>query len=134
MTPSGMKGLGGGLVVTGFVAAFAILIWSPFGITALALIPGLFAIGGLPLLLDGSGTRRTAAGRDLWSRVGGFHRVLSTPSSRDRFDFSGRQDVYTTYLPWAVALGCAAEWAKKYRTETGTEPPVPAVLRRRLLR
>lgn len=125
MTPSGLKGLGGGLVVAGFVLAFAILIWSPFDITALALIPGLFAIAGLPLLLDGSGTRRTAAGRDLWSKVGGFHRVLSTPSSKNRFDFSGRQDVYTTYLPWAVALGCAAEWAKKYRTETGTEPPVP---------
>jgi uncharacterized membrane protein len=52
--------------------------------------------------------------------------MLSTPSSKERFDFSGRQDLYTAYIPWAVAFGCADEWAKKYRTETGTEPPVPA--------
>ena len=66
------------------------------------------------------------AGRDLWSRLGGFRRVLSTPSSKERFDFAGRQELYTAYIPWAVAFGCADEWAKKYRTEMGTEPPVPA--------
>ena len=91
-----------------------------------ALIPGLFALAALPLLLPTSRTKRTAAGRDLWSRLGGFRRVLSTPSSKERFDFAGRQELYTAYIPWAVAFGCADEWAKKYRTEMGTEPPVPA--------
>ena len=52
--------------------------------------------------------------------------MLSTPSSKQRFDFSGRQDLYTAYIPWAVAFGCADAWAKKYRTEVGAEPPVPA--------
>ena len=94
--------------------------------TAVALIPGAFAVCGSSLLAPGSGTRRTRAGRDLWSRVGGFHRVLSTPSSQERFEFSGRQELYTAYIPWAVALGCADEWAAKYRTEMGAEPPVPA--------
>ena len=51
--------------------------------------------------------------------------MLSTPSSENRFDFSGRQDLYTAYIPWAVAFGCADVWAAKYRTETGAEPPVP---------
>ena len=73
----------------------------------------------------GAGTKRTPAGRDLWSRIGGFHRILSTPSAVDRFDFSGRKELYTAYLPWAVAFDCADEWAKKYRIETGEEPPVP---------
>jgi uncharacterized membrane protein len=54
--------------------------------------------------------------------------MLSTPSSKERFDFSGRQDLYTAYIPWAVAFGCADEWAKKYRTEVGAEPPVPTYL------
>jgi uncharacterized membrane protein YgcG len=128
IAPSGIKGAGGGLVVVGFIAAFAILIWRPFDITALALVPGLFAVFGLPLLVTGSGTRRTTAGRALWSQVGGFHRVLSSRSSKERFDFAGRKELYTAYLPWAVALGCAEEWARKYRTEVGTEPPVPAYL------
>ena len=48
------------------------------------------------------------------------------PVGVDRFDFSGRKELYTAYLPWAVAFDCADEWAKKYRTETGEEPPVPA--------
>ena len=52
--------------------------------------------------------------------------MLSTPSSKERFDFSGRQELYTAYIPWAVAFDCADEWAEKYRTEMGGEPPVPA--------
>ena len=52
--------------------------------------------------------------------------MLSTPSSQERFDFSGRQELYTQYIPWAVAFDCADEWAAKYRTEIGAEPPIPA--------
>ena len=78
-----------------------------------------------PVAFSGAGTKRTPAGRDLWSRVGGFRRILSTPSAQDRFDFAGRKDLYTAYLPWAVAFDCADEWAKKYRVETGEEPPAP---------
>jgi len=91
-----------------------------------AVVPGAFAVFALPLVRRGSGTRRTAAGRDLWSQMGGFRRVLSTPSSVQRFEFSGRRDLYTAYIPWAVALGCADEWAAKYRTEMGEEPPTPS--------
>jgi uncharacterized membrane protein len=76
-------------------------------------------------MATGSGTSRTRQGRDLWSRVGGFRRMLSTPSSKERFDFSGRKELYTAYIPWAVAFDCAEEWASKYRVEVGEEPPVP---------
>jgi uncharacterized membrane protein len=98
---------------------------NPLDMSVLATVPGAFAVFAAPLVARGSGTKRTAAGRDLWSRIGGFHRVLSTPSSRQRFDFSGREELYTAYIPWAVALGCADQWAQKFRTETGHEPPVP---------
>jgi hypothetical protein len=123
---SGLGGLGGLLVLAGFGAMLAIAIWNPFSMTMVGLIPGSFAICGGSLMATGSGTSRTRAGRDLWSRVGGFRRMLSTPSSKERFDFSGRQELYTAYIPWAVALGCAKEWAAKYRTEMGQEPPVPS--------
>ncbi|MDA3039246.1 MAG: DUF2207 domain-containing protein [Actinomycetota bacterium] len=117
--------LGGALVIVCAVIAGVICVWRPLGMTALALVPGVFAIGGARMLGTGATTRRTAAGRALWSRVGGFHRVLSTPSSIERFEFSGRQELYTAYLPWAVAFGCAGEWADKYQTEMGTAPPMP---------
>ncbi|PEG34927.1 hypothetical protein CRI77_26345, partial [Mycolicibacterium duvalii] len=74
---------------------------------------------------DGVGTRRTAAGRELWSRAGGFHRVLATDSAESRFDFSARKDLYIAYVPYAVAAGAAALWAKKYQAETGAVAPQP---------
>jgi hypothetical protein len=126
MAPSGLGGFGFFVLL----AVWGLTIWlgafNPFNLSALALIPGAFAVFGLGVGWAGAGTKRTPTGRDLWSRVGGFHRVLSTPSSVDRFDFSGRKELYTAYLPWAVAFDCADQWAKKYRIETGEEPPAPA--------
>ncbi|HRD63531.1 MAG TPA: DUF2207 domain-containing protein [Nocardioides sp.] len=122
---SGLGGFGGLLVLAGFGAMLVAAIWNPFSMTFLGLIPGGFAVAGLSLMATGSGTSRTRAGRDLWSRVGGFRRMLATPSSKQRFDFSGRKELYTAYVPWAVAFGCADEWAQKYRIEVGEEPPVP---------
>jgi uncharacterized membrane protein YgcG len=125
MAPSGLGGFGCFVLL----AVWALTVWlgafNPFNMSTLALVPGAFAVFGLGVGLAGAGTKRTPAGRDLWSRVGGFRRILSTPSSVDRFDFSGRKELYTAYLPWAVAFDCADEWAKKYRIETGEEPPVP---------
>jgi uncharacterized membrane protein YgcG len=125
LVPSSLGGFGGLLVVLALVATVLALTWNPLDMTMTALVPAAFGLGAISLVRTGAGTRRTPAGRDLWSRVGGFHRVLSTPSSENRFDFSGREDLYTAYIPWAVAFGCADVWAAKYRTETGTEPPVP---------
>jgi uncharacterized membrane protein YgcG len=125
LVTSGLGGMGGFLVLAGFAGVIAIAIWNPFSMTMVGLIPGAFAVCGTSLMATGSGTRRTRSGRDLWSKVGGFRRMLSTPSSKERFDFSGREELYTAYIPWAVALGCAKEWAAKYRTEMGVEPPVP---------
>ncbi|MDX6374407.1 MAG: hypothetical protein QOD98_3395 [Nocardioidaceae bacterium] len=125
MVGSGLGGLGGLLVLGGFGLMLVCAIWNPFSMTAVGLIPGAFAVGGTSLMATGSGTSRTRAGRDLWSRVGGFRRMLSTPSSKQRFDFSGRKELYTSYIPWAVAFDCAEEWAAKYRIEVGEEPPVP---------
>ena len=126
MQKAGLGCLGGLFVIGGGILALLIAGGNFFDMGIVALIPGMLAAGAAPVLASGANTRRTAKGRDLWSKVGGFHRVLSTPSSQNRFDFSGRQDLYTAYIPWAVAFDCADQWAAKYRTETGQEPPVPS--------
>ena len=126
MQRAGLGCLGGLFVIGGGILALLIAGGNFFDMGIVALIPGMLAAGAAPVLASGANTRRTATGRDLWSKVGGFYRVLSTPSSQNRFDFSGRQDLYTAYIPWAVAFDCADEWAAKYRTETGQEPPVPS--------
>lgn len=125
MVSSGLGGFGGFVLLAAAGLAVFLGVFNPLNMSIIAIVPGLFAIAALGVGVSGAGTKRTLAGRELWSRVGGFHRILSTPSAQDRFDFSGRQELYTSYLPWAVAFDCADEWAKKYRIETGQEPPAP---------
>jgi hypothetical protein len=103
LTKAGPGGLGGLLVLLCFAGAIATVIWNPFEMTMVGMIPAAFFVLGAPMLKTGATTKRTRAGRELWSRAGGFRRVLSTPSSQDRFDFSGREELYTAYIPWAVA-------------------------------
>jgi uncharacterized membrane protein YgcG len=126
MAKSGFGGLSALVIGACFLGVFLIAIINPFNMSFIALILGAFAVFAVSLAAPGAGTRRTKTGRDIWSRAGGFKRILSTPSAQDRFDFSGRQELYTAYIPWAVAFGCADEWAEKYRTEMASEPPVPS--------
>jgi uncharacterized membrane protein YgcG len=111
------------LVAAVVAAALFVLVrtWTLVGLPFAA-----FVVGGAGLLLPGVGTRRTPSGRELWSRAGGFRRLLATPAAEDRFDFSARRDLYTAYIPYAVAFGCADRWAEKYAAATGTPPPSPA--------
>lgn len=128
MAPSGLRGAGGIVAAGCLIAIVAICIIRPFGLAILALIPGAFLLAAVGLAAPESATYRTGRGRDLWSRIGGFRRILTTESAQDRFDFSGRQNIYAEYLPWAVAFGVADQWAEKYRSSTGQEPPVPSYL------
>jgi uncharacterized membrane protein YgcG len=126
LAKTGLGGLGGAVILLAVVVTAFTALTTLFGMSISALVPGAFTLAASPLVVPTAATIRTAKGRELWSRLGGFERMLSTPSSKQRFDFSGRQELYTAYIPWAVAFGCADAWAQKYRTEVGAEPPVPA--------
>jgi hypothetical protein len=101
-----------------------ILRWG-FPTTMWALPFASFFLFSVPAWADGVGTRRTEAGRELWSRAGGFHRMLTTDSAEARFDFGARKDLYMAYVPFAVAAGAAALWAKKYEASVGQPAPQP---------
>jgi uncharacterized membrane protein YgcG len=103
---------------------FGVFRWG-FPTTMWALPFAAFFLMSIGSWSAGVGTRRTAAGRELWSRAGGFHRMLTTDSAEARFDFGARKDLYSAYVPFAVAAGAAALWAKKYETATGTVAPQP---------
>ncbi|MDO7867651.1 DUF2207 domain-containing protein [Nocardioides jiangxiensis] len=104
-------------LLAGFVApsAFGLIAWPS----------AAFVIGAVGLVRAETTTYRTRAGRDTWSRAGGFRRMLSTDSAESRFDFAARKDLYTAFVPFAVAFGCAEAWARKYEAATGTAAPVP---------
>lgn len=90
---------------------------------------GVFAFIALGMMFDaGVRTKRTEAGRDVWSRVGGFDRFLSTDSSESRFEAAEHLDWYPRYLPWAVALGSADAWAQRYQAQGLETPAVPWVM------
>ncbi|QKT05802.1 DUF2207 domain-containing protein [Gordonia sp. X0973] len=122
---SGFETTGRALVGLAFIAAAVLFIFKVYPFSLAVLPIAAFAIGGAGLFVSGVGTRRTLLGRDLWSRSGGFERLLSTTSNKERLDFSARKDLYTSFIPYAVAFGAAAAWANKYRMAMGTEPPTP---------
>ncbi len=73
----------------------------------------------------GIGLRCTSEGRQLWSRIEGFHRVLTTDSANARVNFAARNDPYTSYIPFAAAVGAITLWAQKYEAATGSRAPQP---------
>lgn len=70
-------------------------------------------------------TKRTEPGLDVWSRMGGFARFLTTDSSESRFEAAKHMDLYPRYLPWALALGSADAWAQRYQEQGVALPVVP---------
>ncbi|MBU8815711.1 DUF2207 domain-containing protein, partial [Mycolicibacterium goodii] len=112
--------------VLAFIAALAsFCLWFGISTTMVGLPFAAFFAFSVGCWLAGLGTRRTPAGRELWSRAGGFHRLLSTDSAETRFDFAARKDLYVAYIPYAVAAGTAALWAKKYQASVGEVAPQP---------
>lgn len=111
-------------VIAFLFTLFAIFRWV-FPTTMWALPFAAFFLLSIRSWGAGVGTRRTEAGRELWSRAGGFHRMLTTDSAEARFDFGARKDLYSAYVPFAVAAGAATLWAKKYEASTGASAPQP---------
>ncbi len=110
---------GAGLVAMAgfhFFGGFEFPLWLITGLAGFA-VPAAFVATDV-----GASTVRTEAGRDVWSRTGGFARFLSTDSSDSRFDAAAHLDWFPKYLPWAVALGVGDEWAKRYEAQ-GVDPP-----------
>lgn len=128
MSRTGLAGRCVGVLALGVLLVAVCLLARPFGMSMLGVLPGALVVCGVSMAFSGVGSRHTRRGRDLWARVGGFRRMLQSPSSRLRFGFARREDLYTAYVPWAVTFGCEREWAQKYRTEVGAEPPFPGFL------
>jgi len=113
----------------GLVAMAAMHFFGGVGVP-IPLVVGLaaFAVAAAVNITDvGTSTTRTPAGREVWSRTGGFARFLSTDSSESRFDAAAHMDWFPTYLPWAFALGVSDEWAKRYEAQGVDLPAVPYV-------
>ncbi len=71
--------------------------------------------GGLGLVIfSGAMPRRTAAGRDLMRRTLGFARYIRTAETRQQA-FAERANLFTEYLPYAIAFQCVDRWARAFK-------------------
>lgn len=101
------------------IAAFSALIWLSQGLLVATVLLAAAAIG---LIINRHDTTQlTAAGADLRDQTLGFKQVLSTNASLERFDYAARIRHFDEYLPWAVALDCADEWAASCTAPAGSE-------------
>lgn len=121
-------GVSGRILWIASVLAIPVTLTGWYAPTILTLVPLGFAVGGYRLMRAGAIRRRTRRGRELWTRAGGFRRMLATPSSELRFDFSARKELFLPYLPYAVAFGVAMQWSDKYSDEVDEPPPAPGWL------
>ncbi|CEH05423.1 Hypothetical membrane protein [Propionibacterium freudenreichii] len=83
------------------------------GLTALMMIGALVVVGIITLLIRSSIARRgtrTAMGRAYTDQVQGFEEYLKTAEA-DQLKFEEGQDIFSQYLPWAIAFGIADRWA-----------------------
>jgi Predicted membrane protein (DUF2207) C-terminal domain/Predicted membrane protein (DUF2207) N-terminal domain len=70
--------------------------------------------GVLLSLVAGAMPRRTAAGRTLMRRALGFRRYMRTAEVHQQA-FAERANIFTEYLPYAVAFKCVEQWARAFK-------------------
>jgi len=70
---------------------------------------------------------RTAAGAALATQAAGFQKYLKTAEA-DQIRWEETQDIFSQYLPYAIAFGCADHWAKVFDDLAAQGKPVPTPL------
>jgi uncharacterized protein (TIGR04222 family) len=110
-----------------------------FGIFATVLLANTTSIAlvGLPFIVLGVVTiftaknapARTAAGTAVLVEAQGFERYLTTAEA-NQLKFEEGQDIFSKYLPFAIAFGVAHKWAKKFEelAAQGVKLPEPTWL------
>ncbi len=128
-SPAGVWGkVLGGLAVVGVLVIGGFHLFGDSNHVPWPLLIGLaaFAFVDLGVLLDpATGSKHTEEGREMWSRVGGFSRFLTTDSAESRFDAAAHMDWYPRYLAWALVLGSADAWARRFQAQGVELPAVP---------
>jgi uncharacterized protein (TIGR04222 family) len=72
-------------------------------------------VGGMLLaMLSRAMPRRTAAGREMMRRTLGFAKYIKTAEVQQQA-FAERANIFTAYLPYAIAFKCVERWARAFQ-------------------
>jgi uncharacterized membrane protein YgcG len=74
----------------------------------------LIAAGTLLALISGAMPRRTARGKEATRRALGFARYIHTAETHQQA-FAERANLFTAYLPYAIALKAVDKWARAFK-------------------
>jgi uncharacterized membrane protein YgcG len=101
-----------GLLVGGAGVALTIYLGYWWG-AGLVGVP-VAAAGLLLVLMARAMPRRTAKGREATRRALGFARYIRTAEQHQQA-FAERANIFTSYLPYAIAMKCVDKWARAFR-------------------
>jgi hypothetical protein len=107
------------------VAGFGTIIAATFG-WGLGMIP-VVALGGVLLVRARDSAARTASGSAALSQTLGFKQYLETAEA-DQLRWEEGEDLFSRYLPYAIAFDCADRWAGVFAelVARGESVPVPS--------
>lgn len=109
--PTLSRVLGGALIALGGILTVSTL-WA---VSSSTLAAGIGALGaGVILWFGPRGTfARTPEGTAVRIQAVGFQRYLATAEAR-QIKLEEAQDIFSRFLPWAIAFGVADRWAKTF--------------------
>lgn len=98
-----------GLIALGVVATVLLAIWTTWALAGVALL----VVGIVAAALTGMAPARTAAGTAVLVQAQGFRRYIETAEA-DQIRFEEGEDLFSRYLPFAIAFGLADRWARVF--------------------
>jgi uncharacterized protein (TIGR04222 family) len=101
--------IGCGTILVG--AGLAALLGIFYGAALVGL--ALALIGTTGLVVARAMPRRTQKGRDLLWHIRGFRRYMETAET-ERQRFAERENIFATYLPYAIVFGLVSKWAAAF--------------------
>lgn len=109
MARASWAGAGIALLLAGVMGT----IWLAQG-TRLALLPlPLIVLGAITLVTTRNAPARTAKGTAVLQQARGFELYISKAEAR-QLRFEEGEDLFSKYLPYAIAFGVADKWAQKF--------------------
>jgi uncharacterized membrane protein YgcG len=117
-----------GVVIAGGGAAVSIwagMMLAKQGVLGIGWLALPFVVVGLGMLaLAKRMPVRTATGSAVAIQSLGFKKYLETAEA-DQLRWEENQDIFSAYLPYAIAFGCADRWAKIFEQLAAQGAPVP---------
>lgn len=108
------------VLVLGVVATALLAIWTSFALVGLAVV----LVGVLMTALTRAAPARTAQGSAVLAQADGFRRYLATAEA-DQLRFEEGEDLFSRYLPYAVAFGLTERWARVFADLAAQGRPTP---------